>query len=154
MSKTNISFTNISLTYIVLNGANLQRLRCFDSFVLATEDGNANVGRQEKIFLRNPRILLSISLVWLPYVFYFRWNSVDSSISWTKRWTVVLEVSATFWRQRGNGAVEVSFESRTAHIHVPFLCSVISIIVLPTLPSPSSAVLLVWGPYQEDDNMV
>ena len=53
--------------------------------------------------------------------FYFRWNSVDSSVSsWTKRWTLVLEMSATFWRQRGNGAVEVSFESRTAQMSALF----------------------------------
>ena len=33
---------------------------------------------------------------------------------------LVLEMSATFWRQRGNEAVEVSFESRTAQMHLYF----------------------------------
>ena len=53
-------------------------------------------------------------------------------------------MSATFWRQHGNRAVEVSFESRNfiSRIHVRFLSCLISSIVLPTLPSPSSAVLL------------
>ena len=56
-----------------------------------------------------------------PVCFYFHWNSVDSSVSfWTKRWTLVLEMSATFWRQRGNGAVEVSFESRTVQMSALF----------------------------------
>ena len=48
-------------------------------------------------------------------------------------------------KTRGNGAVEVSFESGTAQtsdLHVRFLSCVISLIVLTTLPSPSSAVLL------------
>ena len=84
-----------------------------------------------------------------PVCFYFCWNSIDSSTSsWTKRWMLVLEMSATFWRQHGNEAVEVSFESRTArmsalfHIFMcTFLSSVISLIILLTLPSPSSAVL-------------
>ena len=34
--------------------------------------------------------------------------------------TLVLEMSVTFWRQRGNGAVEVSFESRTAQMSALF----------------------------------
>ena len=57
-------------------------------------------------------------------------------------------MSATFWRQRENGAVEVTFERRTAQvsdIHVRFSsCVIICLIVLQTLktsPSPSSAVL-------------
>ena len=96
----------------------------------------------------NPYILLSISLLWLPCIFLFSlkllWQS-RSSFS-TKQWMLVLEISATFWRQRGNGAVEVLFESRTAqiniilipHIHVRFLSRVINkVIVLLTLPSPS-----------------
>ena len=49
-----------------------------------------------------------------PVCFYVLWNSVDSSVSfWTKQWRLVLEMSVTFWRQRGNGAVKVSYESRT-----------------------------------------
>ena len=82
-----------------------------------------------KIFLRNPRVWLSIYLLW-----YF-----DSSVSFcTKRWTFVLQImTATFWRQDGNGAFEVPIESTNvsfiSHIHVRFLSSVISFIVLPTL---------------------
>ena len=99
-----------------------------------------------KILLRTPRILLSIYLYFAyPACFYFRWNSVDPSVSsWTERWALVLEMSAIFWWQRENVAVEVSFESRTAqmssllHIHMRFLSSVISVV----LPTPSSAVLL------------
>ena len=53
--------------------------------------------------------------------FYFRWNSVDSSVSSsTKRWPLVLEMPATFWRQRENGAVEVSFDCRTAQMSALF----------------------------------
>ena len=79
--------------------------------------------------------------------FYFSWNSFDYSISWTKWWMLVLEMLATFWRQSGNGAVEVSFESRTAQMwafisHTLFVFLNYSVIVLPMLPSPSSAVLL------------
>ena len=72
-------------------------------------------------FLRNPRILLSISLLWLPCIFLF-----SLKFRWLQRlllnetWTLVLEMSATFWRQRGNGAVEVSFESRTAQMSALF----------------------------------
>ena len=61
-----------------------------------------------------------------------------------KWYMLILEMSVTFWRQRGNGAIEVSFESRTAqmsHIHVRLLPCVISVFALPTLSSPSSAVL-------------
>ena len=36
----------------------------------------------------------------------------------------------------------VSFTMFISHIHVRFLSCVVSLIVLPTLPSPSSAVLL------------
>ena len=81
--------------------------------------------------LRNLRILLSTCLLWLPCMFLFRWNFFDSIVSfWTKRWMLILEISATFWRQRGNGAVEFSFESRTAkmsalfHIFTCALCLV------------------------------
>ena len=110
-------------------------------------------GRQQqhwearKIFLSNPHILLSISLLWLPCMFLF---------SLKNRWLQRLlmnetmdvgsnEMSATFWRQCGNGAVEVSFESRMAQMSsfpMHLLSSVISLIVLPTLPLPSWAVLL------------
>ena len=93
------------------------------------EDGNANVGRQEKYFF----VILVFYWAYLyfgsPVSFYLGWNSVDSSVSsWTKRWTLVLEVSATFSRQRGNGAVEVSFESENF-----FSCSfVLQIGCIPT----------------------
>ena len=73
-----------------------------------------------EIFLCNPDILLSIFLVY-PVCFYFHWNSVDSSISsWTEQWALVLGISATFWRQCRNGAVEVLFESRTAQMSALF----------------------------------
>ena len=104
---------------------------------------------ERKICLRKACILLSISLLWLPcMLIYFHWNSVHSSVSsWTKRWMLVLEMSTAFWRQRGNGAVEVSFESRTtkmsafiSDVYMLFLSSVIRLIVLPTLPSPYSSL--------------
>ena len=38
---------------------------------LTNEDGDSNVGRQEKLYLPNPRVLLSISLLWLPCMFLF-----------------------------------------------------------------------------------
>ena len=83
-----------------------------------------------KIFLSNPYILLSLSSLWLGTCFYFRWDYLDSSVSfWTKRWTLFLEMSVTFCRRRGNGAVEVSFDSRTARMR--FLSCVIRV-VLPT----------------------
>ena len=70
-----------------------------------------------KIFLRNQAYLY----FGYPVCFYFRWNSVDSSVSsWKKRWTLVLQMSAKVWRQRGNGAVKVSFESRTAQMSALF----------------------------------
>ena len=54
-------------------------------------------------------------------MFLFCSNSVDSSISsWTKRWTLVLEMLAMFWRQCVNEAVEVSFESRMAQVSAIF----------------------------------
>ena len=70
-----------------------------------------------KIFLRNPRILLSISLLWLPYHVCF-WNPADSSVpsldfsSWNvghvwSSWSLV-------WEQDGTN---VSFIS---HIRVRF----------------------------------
>ena len=65
------------------------------------------------------------SLLWFPCMFLFslkfRWLQHQSS--WTNRWTLILEMpSATFWRQRGpNGAVEVSFDSRTAGIQIQYL---------------------------------
>ena len=45
----------------------------------------------------------------------FCWNYFAIS-SWTKRLTLDLKIVITFWRQRGNGAVEVSLESRTAQM--------------------------------------
>ena len=90
------------------------------SYLSRDLNGNGNVGREEKCFFL--MLILSISLLWLlPVCFYFRCNSVDSSVSsWTKWWTLLLEMLATFWRQRGNGAVEVSFESRTAQMSALF----------------------------------
>ena len=105
--------------------------------VSSNEDANAKVGRQEKYFF----VILVFYWVFLyfgsPVCFYFHWNSVDSSVSFsTKWWALVLELSATVWRQRGNGAVEVSFESRTTQMstlfHIftcVFLSCVISLIV-------------------------
>ena len=103
-----------------------------------------------KLFLRNPRILLSISLLWLPCMFLFplkfRWlqrlllNETMDVSSWNvghvlktawkwSSWSLI-------WEQDGTN---VSFIS---HIHMRFLSRAISVIVLLTLPSPSSAVLL------------
>ena len=45
----------------------------------------------------------------------FCWNYFAIS-SWTKRLTLDLKILIKFWRQRGNGAVEVSLESRTAQM--------------------------------------
>ena len=60
-------------------------------------------------------------LWWYTVCFYFRSNSVDSNVSsWTKALSLFLGMSATFWRQRGNGAVEVSFENRTAQTSALF----------------------------------
>ena len=109
-------------------------------------------GRQQqhwearKIFLSNPHILLSISLLWLPCMFLF-WLKLLTPAS-PSEWNSDVgsnEMSATFWRQCGNGAVEVSFESRMAQMSsfpMHLLSSVISLIVLPMLPLPSWAVLL------------
>ena len=119
--------------------------------------GNASVGRQEKyLFVKLSRILLSIPLLWLPCMFLFSlkfgwlqrllietmdvsfWNvdhvlktawklsSRNCSIS-TLFWSLI-------WEQDGTN---VSFNS---YIHVRFLSCVISVIVLPTFSSPSSAV--------------
>ena len=94
-------------------------------------------------------ILLSISLLWLPCMFLFSlkfpWlqrlllsETMDVS-SWN-----VSHVFKTAWKWSSwsliweQDGTNVSFIS---HIHVRFLSSVISLIVLPTLPSPSSAVL-------------
>ena len=78
--------------------------------------------RQEarKIFLRNPRVLLSTSLLWLPCMFLFslkfRWlqrllNETMDVSSWN-----VGHVLKTAWKW----AVEVSFESRTARMSALF----------------------------------
>ena len=98
-----------------------------------------------KMFLCNPCISLSISLLRLPCVFLFslkfRWllNETMDVSSWNvghvlktackwSSWSLI-------WEQDGTN---VSFIS---HIPVCFLSCVISV-VLQTLPSPSSAVLL------------
>ena len=102
------------------------------------------------IFLSNSYILLSIYLLWLPCMFLF-----SVKLLWLQRLLLneTMDVSSenvghdlkTAW----TGAVEVSFESGTAqmsalfHIFTCAFCILwISLIVLPTLPSPSSAVLL------------
>ena len=109
---------------------------------------------RKKIFLRNPYILLNISLLWLPFMFLlslencwlrrlFQSETMDFS-----SWNVghVLKTAwkwsswSLIWEQDGTN---VSFIS---HIHVRFLSCVISFIVLPTLPSPSSDVLLIKLP--------
>ena len=69
-----------------------------------------------KVFLSNPYILLSISLLWLPCMFLF---SLKTGWKWSN-WSLI-------WEQDGTN---VSFIS---HIHVRFLSSVISLIVWPTL---------------------
>ena len=107
-----------------------------------------------KILLPNRRIFY-LAYFYFGYpvhvCFYSCWNSIDFGISsWMKCWMLVLKMPATFWRQHGNGVVQVSIESRTAQmsavffsdIHVLFLSCVINLIVLQTLPSLSSAVLL------------
>ena len=72
-----------------------------------------------KMFLRNPRILLSISLLWLPCMFLF-----SLKLFWIQRLLdETMDVSSWnvgLWRQRGNGAVEVSFESRAAQMSALF----------------------------------
>ena len=75
-----------------------------------------------KIFFRNPHILLSISFNFgYPVCFYFCSKIIDSSVpSWIKQWALVLEMSTMLLRQHGNGAVEVSFESRTAQMSALF----------------------------------
>ena len=80
------------------------------------------------------------------------WISVDLSISsWMKWWWVlVLEMLATFWRQRGNGAKSHLRAGRhkcqlyfTYIFMCTFLSCVISLIVLLTLPSLSSVAAAV-----------
>ena len=109
-----------------------------------------------KILLRNPRIL--VTLLWLYgsflfFVFFFWWKSVDSNVhSWTKILIWVLEMLTT-WRQRGNAPVE----SRTAQMSACFTYSRGLFVLcnysfcLPTLPSPSSAVLLNQSILASDD---
>ena len=107
-----------------------------------------------KIFLNFVSIffllLHSVLLLLLLFLCSFSFSIfVDSSASSsTKRLAPVLEMLTVWkrawkwnswsliWEQNGT---DVSFIS---HIHVRFLSSVISFIVLPTLPSPPSAVLL------------
>ena len=104
---------------------NICRLRKWKIALFSTqtnEDANANANFAIRVVFSKYKNfvftkLLSISLLSLPCVSIFHWNSVDSSVfSWTKRWRLVLEMSVTFWRQRGNEAVKVSFESRTAQV--------------------------------------
>ena len=107
-----------------------------------------------KIFLCNPRILLSISLLWLPCMFLFRSNSVDTSVSWAKRCmflkcrrrfedSVEMEQLKSHLRAgRHTCQLYFTYVSFISHIHVRRLSCVMSLIVLPMLPSPSSAVLL------------
>ena len=110
-----------------------------DLLSLAVKQGRQCQRREaRKIFLRNPRIWLSISLLWLPCMFLFslkfRWlqrlllnETVDVS-SWNvghilktawkcSSWSLI-------WEQDG---ANVSFIS---HIHVRFLSSVISLIAV------------------------
>ena len=74
-----------------------------------------------RIFLRNPRISLSISLLWLPCMFLFslkfRWLQ---RLFLNERMDAVSSWNVGHVRQRGNEAVEVSFESRTAQISALF----------------------------------
>ena len=102
-----------------------------------------------KIFLSNPYILLSISLLWLPCMFLFSlkllWlqrlllNETMDASSWN-----VGHVLKTAWGSSwsliwGQDGTNISFIS---HNRVRFLSCVISLIVLSMLPSPSSAVFL------------
>ena len=102
-----------------------------------------------KIFLRNPRILLSISLLWLHCMFLFSLKLLWLQHLFLNETMDVLKTAwkwsswSLIWEQDGTN---VNFIS---HIHVRFLSSVSSLIVLPTLPSPSSAVS--WHGKPHDD---
>ena len=100
-----------------------------------------------KIYLPNPYISLSISLLWLPCMFLFslkfHWlqrlllNKTMDFSSWN-----VGHVLQTVWKRSGWSLIweqEGTNVSFISHIHVGFLSSVISLIVLPSL---SSAILL------------
>ena len=99
------------------------------------------------IFLRNPHILLSTSSLWLPCVFLFslkfRWlqrlllNETMDVSSWN-----VDHVLKTAWSEIEQ--FEAGQMSALFHIFTCAFCRscVVSFIVLPTLPSLSSAVLL------------
>ena len=109
-------------------------------------------GRQHceaiKIFLHNPCVFLGIYLLWLPCLFLFSLNFscfqrlfLNEKID-VNSWNIDLVLQTTWkwsnWRLTRAGGTNVSLIS---HIYVRFLSCVISLIVLPTLPSPSSAVL-------------
>ena len=103
-----------------------------------------------KIFLHNPRLLLSTSLLWLPCVFLFSLqrlllNETMDVSSWN-----VGNVSKTAWKWSSliweQDGTNVSFISNS---HMRFLSSVISLIVLATLSLPLSydcTSLLVLSP--------
>ena len=105
-----------------------------------------------KICLRNPasyftKLIFALVTLYVSFSLKFRWlqqrlllNETMEASSWNvghvlktawkwSSWSLI-------WEQDGTN---VSFIS---HIQVRFLSCVISLIVLPTLPSPSSAVLL------------
>ena len=128
----------------------LKTLSRVERFENATVGSLSKRGRRQhweaiKIFQHNPCVFLGIYLLWLPCLFLFSLNfscfqrlflneKVDVN-SWLKYWDVShLEQDGT----------NVSFIS---HIHVHFMSCVISFIVLPTLPSSSSAVLLRVGDF-------
>ena len=66
---------------------------------MGTKRGRQRQSREaRKIFLHNPHVLLSISLLWLPSItlcFYFRLKTVDSSVS--SSWNVG-HVLKTAWK--------------------------------------------------------
>ena len=87
---------------------------------LWNEDGNANVGRPEKYFF---------IILFFYYKEYLYFGYLVCLFSLKNRWIQRLLLHETmdvsYWnvgqvRQRGNGAVEVSFESRTAQMSALF----------------------------------
>ena len=101
--------------------------------------------RQEKIFICNPRISLSISLLWLPCMFLFplkfRWLQrllLNETMDVSSR--NVGHVPKTAWKWSSWSLIwepDGTNVSLISHIHVRFLSCTISLVVLPTLPSPS-----------------
>ena len=101
----------------------------------------ANVGMQEQHLFIILIFYKAYNYFGYPVCSYLRWNSTDSTVSSrTKWWMLLLEMSATFWRQRGNGAVKVSFEHRMTHMSALLQILICTFCIL--LPSASSTVLV------------